>query len=245
MTQTFSDYIIYVDESGDHGLKNIDINYPVFVLAFCIFKKQDYINTTTQNLQRFKFRHFGHDQVVLHETDIRRDRGAFSFLKSKDTKQQFINELTEIIEKELFALICTAIKKEDYRARHHTPDNPYHVALAYGLKRVFCFLNEQNAHIEKTHIVFERRGKKEDDELALEFRRICDGLNDERKQLPFELIFSDKKSNSTGLQLADLVARPIGLHLIRPEQNNRAFNSLRTKFYGGLKNPELGLQCFP
>jgi len=39
----YSDYVVYVDESGDHGLKNIDENYPVFVLAFCIFKKQDYI----------------------------------------------------------------------------------------------------------------------------------------------------------------------------------------------------------
>lgn len=40
--ETFSDYIVYVDESGDHGLKNIDNNYPVFVLAFCIFKKQEH-----------------------------------------------------------------------------------------------------------------------------------------------------------------------------------------------------------
>jgi len=35
----FSDYIVYVDESGDHGLENVDPNYPLFVLAFCIFKK--------------------------------------------------------------------------------------------------------------------------------------------------------------------------------------------------------------
>jgi hypothetical protein len=28
----FSDYIVYVDESGDHGLVNIDTQYPIFVL---------------------------------------------------------------------------------------------------------------------------------------------------------------------------------------------------------------------
>ena len=33
----YSDYIVYVDESGDHGLKTIDENYPVFVLAFLYF----------------------------------------------------------------------------------------------------------------------------------------------------------------------------------------------------------------
>jgi hypothetical protein len=41
----FSDYIVYVDESGDHGLVNIDTQYPIFVLAFCIFKKSDYLKT--------------------------------------------------------------------------------------------------------------------------------------------------------------------------------------------------------
>jgi hypothetical protein len=31
-----SDYIIYVDESGDHSLTSIDPQFPVFTLAFCI-----------------------------------------------------------------------------------------------------------------------------------------------------------------------------------------------------------------
>jgi len=36
---TYSDYVIYVDESGDHTLTAIDRDYPVFVLDFCIFRK--------------------------------------------------------------------------------------------------------------------------------------------------------------------------------------------------------------
>ena len=38
----FGRYIVYVDESGDHALSSIDNNYPVFVLAFCIFHKGHY-----------------------------------------------------------------------------------------------------------------------------------------------------------------------------------------------------------
>ena len=72
MENDFSDYVIYVDESGDHGLVSIDQQYPIFVLVFCIFKKQDYL-ATVQKVQQFKFRHFGHDMVILHESDIRRD----------------------------------------------------------------------------------------------------------------------------------------------------------------------------
>ncbi|SMN00814.1 FIG00696983: hypothetical protein [uncultured Candidatus Thioglobus sp.] len=43
MTKKYNDYIIYVDESGDHGMSNINKYYPVFVLVFCIFKKTDYL----------------------------------------------------------------------------------------------------------------------------------------------------------------------------------------------------------
>ncbi len=42
MASEFSDYIIYVDESGDHSLEVVYEEHPVFVLAFCIFKKSDY-----------------------------------------------------------------------------------------------------------------------------------------------------------------------------------------------------------
>ena len=37
----FNDFIIYADESGDHGLDPIDPGYPVFVLACCIFRKNE------------------------------------------------------------------------------------------------------------------------------------------------------------------------------------------------------------
>lgn len=158
MPNTFSEYIVYVDESGDHGLKTIDSNYPVFVLTFCIFKKSDYLQQTARLLQQFKFRHFGHDQVILHETDIRKDRGDFSFLKTETLKSAFLNELTEIIKQARFTLISTVINKEAYQKRYHEPDNPYHVALGFGLERVFYFLRGQQEHIDTTHIVVERRG---------------------------------------------------------------------------------------
>ncbi len=105
----------------------------------------------------------------------------------------------------------------------------------------------QKAEQNTTHIVVEKRGKLEDDELELEFRRICSGSNNHHYLYPFELIFADKKSNSSGLQFADLIARPVGLSVLKPEQENRAFDVLRPKFYS---NPHAningwGLKCFP
>jgi hypothetical protein len=36
---TFGDYIVYIDESGDHGLTNINPDHRVFVLAFCVVEE--------------------------------------------------------------------------------------------------------------------------------------------------------------------------------------------------------------
>ncbi len=247
MTSGFSDYLVFVDESGDHGLESIDQGYPVFVLAFCIIKKTDYSRLLVPALQEFKFKHFGHDQVILHEVDIRRDRGAFDFLKTKEKKEDFLGELSNIVKDIPFTLVTTVIKKEAYKQRYRDPANPYHVALGYGLERVFYYLRANGGNTGKTHVVVEKRGKKEDAELELEFRRVCDGGNYERTQLPFEIIFSDKKSNSAGLQLADLIARPVGMKILRPEQQNRAYEIIEAKFYrnNGGRFQGWGLKCFP
>lgn len=72
----FSDYIVYVDESGDHSLESIDQEYPVFVLSFCIFRKEVYGGAMTSAVRKLKFATFGHDMVILHEIDIRKKRGG-------------------------------------------------------------------------------------------------------------------------------------------------------------------------
>ncbi|HEX7760663.1 MAG TPA: DUF3800 domain-containing protein [Caulobacteraceae bacterium] len=38
----FSDYIVFADESGDHGLEAYSADYPVFVLAFTLVHKEAY-----------------------------------------------------------------------------------------------------------------------------------------------------------------------------------------------------------
>ena len=48
-----------------------------------------------------------------------------------------------------------------------------------------------------------------------------------------DIVIADKRTNSEGLQLADLVARPAGLHVLRPDQPNRAWDVLATKLFRG------------
>lgn len=225
--KSFSQFVVYVDESGDHSLESIDPQYPVFVLAFCVFHKKYYATTIVPALERFKFEHFGHDVVVLHETDIRKERGSFRF-SNRAHKHAFLDELTGLIEHNNFILIASVIDKARLRERS---ENPYHLALGFCLETLHELMQEKHQDALTTHVVVECRGKKEDAELELEFRRVCDGENRFGKPLPFEVVFADKKTNSTGLQLADLVARPIGLSVVRPGQENRAFDVLTRKFF--------------
>lgn len=229
-TGKFSNYVVYVDESGDHGMQTVDANYPVFVLAFCVFHKRYYSEKVVPALQKFKFNHFGHDLTVLHELEIRKEKGDFKF-QTRQHKQDFLTELTNVIEASNFILISCVINKTPLQTKSASPPNPYHLALGYCLETLYEFLQEKNQDTKLTHVVVECRGNKEDNELELEFRRICDGANRWGSALPFDVKFANKQVNSAGLQLADLVARPIGLSVLRPEQDNRAFDVLKRKFF--------------
>jgi hypothetical protein len=241
----YSNYVVYVDESGDHSMQNVDENYPVFVLAFCIFHKRHYSEKVVPALQKFKFNQFGHDLVVLHENEIRKQKGQFNTLQNKEDRELFMTQLTSIIEQSNFILVSSVIDKAALKTKSdQSSSNPYHIALGYCLETLYEFLQEKDQDDKLTHVMVECRGAKEDKELELEFRRICDGANKFNKALPFNVIFAHKQVNSAGLQLADLVARPIGLSVIRPHQENAAFEVLKKKFFcdGGRANVGKGYE---
>lgn len=227
-----SDFVVYVDESGDHSLERINPQFPLFVLSFCVFRKDDFTRQVVPSIQEFKFKHFGHDLVILHEAEIRKQHGPFALLRDPNLRDPFLNELTGLMEAAPFTVIASAIKKDTLVAKYAKPEHVYHLAMEFGLERLQRFMVEQGQADRRTHVVVECRGAAEDKELELQFRRICDGQNFRSQQLAFEVIFADKKTNSSGLQLADLVARPIGRSILDPpERRNRAWEIIEKKLF--------------
>jgi hypothetical protein len=215
------------------------------VLAFCIFEKKTYANEVTSLMHRMKFKHFGHDAAVLHEREIRKAQSPFQFLQNAERRAVFIADIRTLIERSAFTLVAAVIDKEKLGKRYGKPDNPYHLALRFGLERIEMHRAAQGDK-GLLHVVFEARGKTEDQALELEFRRVC-GENAVGYRLQMEPIFAHKHANHCGLQFADLVARPIGVHVLRPQQRNRAYETLAAKFRA---SPEgkiegWGLKCFP
>ncbi|MFP4166601.1 MAG: DUF3800 domain-containing protein [Opitutales bacterium] len=243
----YSDSIIYVDESSDHGLVNIDPNYPVFVLAFCLFDKNSYISDIVPSLQQLKFKYFGHDMVVLREADIRKSRRPFDILMNREVREDFLTDLNKIIENCAFTLVASAIRKKEFHPPAESDGNPYHVAMEFCMERIFMELQERRQHGRKTFVVFERRGRQEDEALELEFRRILDRTRFEGMSESLDIVLAHKQANSAGLQLADMVARPVGRHILDREQPNRAWDLILPKLR---RSPDgqykgYGLKCYP
>lgn len=225
----FGDYIAYADESGDDSLTRIDPAYPLFVLACCIFRKDTYIDLVVPAMQRLKFDWFGHPEVILHERDIRRGNDPFRFDGRTNQRRRFLTSVGRIVEGADFTLIAAVINKALLVQTPGIVERPSVIALRLCLERVERFRRDRSEAGAQTHVVLERRGVQEDRILEAAFEQITAGDNAVGAMPGLEPLFQHKQSNSVGLQLADLAARPIGMHALRPEQENRAYATIEPK----------------
>jgi hypothetical protein len=230
------DYIVYIDESGDHNIENIDPKYPIFVITFCCFNSDEYINQVTPALQRLKIKYFGHDQIILHETDIRNNKKPFRFSGiDKGLRESFLFDLSEIIEDIPFTVVSIIIDKTELKSQYSNPINPYYLGLRFGLEKLNEIFLNKNQEGKEISLVFEKRGRNEDRDLEKEFFEICSNKKQfgykkvDYGKMIYKFTLADKKSNSSGLQIADLISRPIGLNSLRPSQSNRAYNIISSK----------------
>ena len=232
----FSDYIVYADESGDHGLMSIDPEFPVFALVLSVIRKEDYVAEIVPSVQRFKFDFWGHDAVILHEHDISKSKREFTMLLvDPEIRERFYTRLNGLMKATSMTIIATVIDKLRLMEKYANPQNPYAIALGLGMEQLVTMLQKKGQVGKTVHCVFESRGRNEDRKLEAEFRRICcntynnSGGSTGGHQFDFRLIFQPKSANSTGLQLADLTVRPIALQALRPGQKNRAYEIIRPK----------------
>jgi hypothetical protein len=215
-----SKYIVYVDESGDSSPTGVDPRYPVFVLAMCIFEINTYVEQIVPSVQRVKFDFFDHDLAILHESEIRKKVGFFRLLNDRLVNDAFQARLSAAIEAADFKVASCSIDKNS----HDGIADLYFEAAVNCLESVANFMRLDSDSSGAT-VVFESRGRALDRSLLTKLSQVFDSTNSPL----FDFRFVPKVFSSTGLQLADLVARPIGLHFIRPDQPNRSFEIIKDK----------------
>ncbi len=236
MQTNFSNYIAYVDESGDHGLHNINRDFSVFCLSLCLIEKSEYIENIMPAFLKFKLKYWGHDNIILHEREIRKSENQFSFLlESKERREEFYHDLNQLMTNANFKVFSAIIYKDKLVDRYPNPWNPYGVSLQFCLEGLLPYLLGKDEKEKSLNIIFESRGKNEDTDLELAFHRIVQNRsnwgwkNPDFTKVNFIPLFAKKASNLAGLQLADLIARPIARKWMRPNQKNRAYDIIKPK----------------
>jgi hypothetical protein len=242
-------YYLFIDESGDHGLRNLDPSFPVFNLCAVLFSRQSY-DEADENINSLKREFWGDKSVVFHSTDIRRCRKEFQILLDLELKAKFISHLNSIMNGSDYTVFSSGVRKEDFIKKFgKLHRNIYEVCLSFIIERLVFFMDDQPQEGKAVKIVMEERGKKEDRTLKESFNRLMQTgtgfVTPARlKAIGLEIHFRSKAKNINGLQISDLIAYPIAQYILDPKRANPAFDIIKSKIYN--KNGKVyGLKISP
>lgn len=240
-------YYLFLDESGDHGLANINLSFPVFLLCGVLFEKTSY-EKLDEEMNQVKEKFWNSREVIFHSSDIRRIRKEFQILFDLDLKAEFIKDINTIVSGNDYTIIADGIHKQYYIQRYGKLSSVYELCLSFIIERAVFRLDEIPTE-KQLYLIIEERGKKEDQKLKEYISKVLDRgtayVKPERlKALNIKVEFRSKKKNINGLQLADLVAYPIATKIIDKSRANPAFDLLNSKFYR--RNGKIyGFKTFP
>lgn len=244
-------YTLFVDESGDHSLNNINADFPIFALLGLIIDEDSY-KKVCEDINNFKLNYFKSTNVILHSREIRKCEGAFSILFDLKVKEEFYKDLNSIITNAKFMLVSSAILKQKHIEQYgKLADDPYEIALTFVLERVLYEFDSRKTD-EKANVIIESRGKNEDQTLAKRYNELLykgsSVVTSNRFVAKYnqELLFKRKSENDIGLQLADLCAYPIARHVLYPEEPYPTFEVIYSKIRNKSgKIDGYGLKIFP
>ncbi len=236
--------LVFIDESGDHNLdlNNSDNQYNVFVLVAICFKDQQCYRNFDMEFKSLKKAFFGTDQFILHTSEITRPNKSRNELNlkfnSRNFRQEFYTAVNDIIERTDFVVIPRAIDKTKFVDRYtDIPPDPYLFSFDYILNRIFFDTPRRS----KIMIYPEERCAAENQRLITLYERVSKigtkfiSAREIRKRISkFELI--SKNQNFSGLELADLIASPIGRHIIgkKPRLGHEvSYSVIKKKFRQG------------
>ncbi|MCX4294700.1 MAG: IS3 family transposase [Prevotella sp.] len=224
-----------MDECGDHNHAKYDPGFPVFTLCGILVSRQN-LNALNKAFEDLKEDIFGTKDVVIHSVDIRKWRGPFSILADESARVRFFEGIERILSRhEAYVIVSCTILKEQLNkfCVRGEEDDVYGLSLSYLIERsIFYVDNNDNEGSPEISVVVERRGKKEDNKLLDYFNGLRNrGTKwveaDRLRSRVRDFGFKNKKDNIIGLQIADLIAYPVTIHLLHPERNNPFYEAVK------------------
>jgi len=245
-------YSIFLDESGCNNLIKVDPKYPIFVLAGCIIEENYYNQKFIKKVDNLKIKYFGTKEIILRSYDIRKQKNQFSILVDKHIRDFFYLDINKLITDLNMVILSAVIDIKELKRQYLYPTDPYELCLTFLMERFCIFLGRRRT---KGSIKAESRENHNDNILNkyyIDFR-LCgnnnfSALEVQSKFINNEIIFHKKNENINGLQIADLIAYPIGTHVLKPDNINPAFDIVEKKLAVNPKTGKYigyGLKIFP
>ncbi|MDE6360507.1 MAG: DUF3800 domain-containing protein [Muribaculaceae bacterium] len=232
-------YYLFIDECGDHNLARFDPGFPVFTLCGILVSRQN-LKALNKAFEDLKMEIFGTREVIIHSVDIRKWRGPFSVLADEVLRVKFFEGIERILSRNGAYVIvsCTILKEQLSKfCVRGEEDDVYGLSLSYLIERsIFCVDNNMHGELPEISIVVERRGKKEDTKLLNYYNglrnRGTKWVTPERLRARInDFGFKNKKDNVVGLQIADLIAYPVTIHLLHPKRYNPSYEAVRHNIF--------------
>lgn len=209
--------VLYLDESGNHDLRNISATYPVFVIGGVIADRAYVREVIGPEMRAFKQRHFGREDIVLHTVDMGKGRGDYGFLADSGKRAAFYGELNALLGKWDYKVVACVFEKNRFAKVYTSPADLYHYGLEILIER-FCL--ELGDLVNAGHIYAEKRNPGLDRDLLQAWDDLKENefgtgymTSEAIDQKIIGLELREKKPHYYGLQLADLVITPVGRHL--------------------------------
>lgn len=230
-------YRLYVDESGDHTYSfghNPDTKY--LGLTGVLLEDEYYRTTFHPQFESLKQRHFPHnpdEPLVLVRKHIINRKGKFGVLADPEKNSRWEKDFLEFLSNTQATIFAVVIDKERHLSAYgEAAYHPYHYSMNVMLQRLREHLHRHGGFAD---VMAESRGKTEDKELKNEYRsvwrdgtRYISGQEFQRVLTSNDLKIRKKESNTTGLQVADLIAAPSKMNIII--SNNRPLMNQPSRF---------------
>lgn len=242
-------HIAFLDESGDHSMQHIDLQFPVFALAATIFEKNYYFQTTNPIMDGIKYKYWNHRNVIFHSVDIRKQRGVFNVLRDAETRNNFMNDVSAFVSSLDYKIIAAGIHKSDHSRTYVTPGNPYGLTLEFIMERLYYYFRSS---ANKCLLIAESREEADNQRLYQVFERLMQNGNENLRSHQFQncitdLKFVPKVHNENGSQLTDLIVYPVARKIISRAQGYQSYQAIKSKFYSKPNGDfwGYGLKAFP
>ena len=106
-------YHLYIDESGDHGLTTLNLDFPVFLLCGVLIASDEY-EQLRNSFNQIKNTLWNSKDVIFHSRDIRKCEKEFVVLFDMDKKKWFYENLNNAVLHHNYTVIASAIRKDEY-----------------------------------------------------------------------------------------------------------------------------------